>query len=62
MDNFIKTDNNIMIDLNWIKEIKSIEECYTLKLNIDNKNEYKVCKNNTESYNKLNHKFKFSKK
>lgn len=62
MSEFIKTDNNIMINLLWVKEIKLIDDCYKLKLHLDNLNEYEVCKTNVESYDKLNQKFKFSKK
>jgi hypothetical protein len=70
MTEFIKTDNNIMVNLKWVKEIKLIDDCYRLKLHLDipyrnqddNINEYKVCKNNIESYQKLDKKFGFSKK
>ena len=62
MSEFIKTDNNIMINLLWVKEIKLIDDCYKLKLHLDNLNEYEVCKTNIESYDKLDQKFKFSKK
>jgi len=62
MTEFIKTDENIMINLLWVKEIKIVNDCYKLKIHIDNVSEYEVCKTNIESYNKLEQKFKFSKK
>lgn len=60
-ENYICTDDKIMIKLDWISNFRKVNDCYKIKINFDKYFEFEVCKNNP-SYPKLDNHFKFSKK
>ncbi len=60
--NFIKTDDNVMINISWIREIRSDGNCFQFKIENIKDMEFEVCRKNRESFQKLDEKFYFSKK
>ena len=59
--NFLKTDDNRIINEKYIRWIKQMDECLAVCTKSDGcrpKDTHKICKlNNLESYNKLNKYF-----
>jgi hypothetical protein len=60
--NFIKADNNTIININAIRWIRKMDDCLAVCVKIDgcviNRNTHKVCKvNNYDSYALLNKHF-----
>lgn len=59
--NFIYTDDKIMIKMEWINTIRKVNDCYKFKINNNNLFEFEICKGNPH-YQKLDKKLAFSKK
>ena len=58
---YIKADDNTMLNENYIKSIKQVNDCYHICINSNgckNSDTYKICKLNIESYTKINNIFK----
>jgi hypothetical protein len=60
---YIKTDNEIVINIQWISSIQLIDDCFKFKTSFNNIDEYQVCKNkNLKYFDMLYNKLQFSKK
>jgi hypothetical protein len=60
-NDFIYTDDKIMIKLDWIKNIRKVNDCYKFKINNDKYFEFEICRGNP-SFNRVEQKFGFIKK